>query len=290
MRIDHRLTLPTANLLTALGLLLFAASARAGGLLDLDPQGPIAGSERELLLIALGLMLVVLIPVFVMPIWFAWWYRASNTQATYMPEWTSVRLDRVVWILPALIVAALATLAWTYTHRLDPYKPIDSNVAPLKVQVVALNWKWLFIYPKQGIATVNKLVIPVHRPVSFDITSDTVMNAFFIPQLGGQIFAMAGMRTKLHLLAERTGTFFGENTQYSGRGFPYQHFEVLAEPQARFDAWIKAVKQQGESLSWANYQALQQPGIKVPVRNYAAVDEGLFDRIIGKYSATQPGP
>lgn len=266
-----------------LGMLGGAASAHAKGLLTLEPQGPIAGRERELIIITLGLMLLVVIPVFVMTTWFAWHYRAGNARATYAPEWSSHRVDLVIWLVPTLIVAVLATLTWVYTHRLNPYKPIASTAAPLEVQVVALDWKWLFIYPQQDIATVNRLVIPAGRPVSFDITSDSVMNSFFIPQLGGQVYAMAGMTTQLHLLADRPGTYFGENTQYSGRGFPYQNFTVVAKPQSGFDSWTDKVKQQDSSLTWRGFETLARPSVREPPHNFGEVEAGLFERIIGQF-------
>jgi cytochrome o ubiquinol oxidase subunit 2 len=218
-----------------------------------------------------------------MTAWFAWHYRAGNERATYMPKWESVGLDVVVWLVPAVIVLILGVLTWNYTHSLNPYKPLPADAKPLKVQVVALDWKWLFIYPEQGVASVNQLVIPTGRPVNFDITADTVMNSFFIPQLGGQIYAMAGMRTKLNLQADRPGTFFGENTQYSGRGFPFQSFEVQAKPQKGFDAWVHKVKRQDKDLDWSRYQALEKPSMRDPVRHYATVDHGLFQRIMAKY-------
>ena len=268
-----------------LGLLslTFALSAHAGGLIELQPQGPVAAQERNLILITVGLMLFVLLPVFGMTLWFAWHYRAGNERATYMPKWESLGLDVVVWLGPSLIVLILAILTWNYTHSLNPYKPIASDVKPLKVQVVALDWKWLFIYPEQGVASVNQLVIPTDRPVSFDITSDTVMNSFFIPQLGGQIYAMAGMRTELHLQADKPGTYFGENTQYSGRGFPFQNFEVQARAQKGFDAWVQKVRQQGKDLDWSRYRALEKPSVRDPVSHYAEVDNGLFQRVMAKY-------
>jgi cytochrome o ubiquinol oxidase subunit II len=270
-----------------LGLLVAVTSAHADGLLTLEPQGPIADRERELIMVTFGLMLLVVIPVFAMTTWFAWRYRAGNTRAVYSPEWSSFRVDLVVWLVPTLIVAVLATLTWIYTHRLNPYKPIDTTVAPLEVKVVALDWKWLFIYPQQGIATVNRLVIPTGRPVSFDITSDTVMNSFFIPQLGGQVYAMAGMTTQLHLLSDRPGTYFGENTQYSGRGFPYQNFTVVAKSQHAFDSWTDKVKQQAPSLSWSGFETLAQPSVREPVRYFGNVESGLFERIIEQFRATQ---
>ncbi|MET0029150.1 MAG: ubiquinol oxidase subunit II [Candidatus Thiodiazotropha sp.] len=269
-------------------LLSLASPVQAGNWLELDPQGVIAQREDHLLLITLGLMLIVVIPVLAMTLWFAWHYRAGNHKARYMPEWSSVRVDVWVWVVPALIVAVLAVLTWTYTHRLNPYAPLESTQPPLKVQVVALDWKWLFIYPEQGLASVNKLVIPVGRPVSFDITSDTVMNAFFIPQLGGQIYAMAGMRTELHLRADHAGTYFGENTQYSGRGFPYQNFKVIAKAPEDFQHWVQQVGAHTERLDWSRYERLQKPSVREPVQTFAHVDQGLFDRIMNQYMNKPP--
>jgi len=260
-------------------------SCGAAELLDLEPQGPIALSERSLIVTSFGLMLIVLVPVFLMTAWFAWWYRASNARATYAPDWIPpAKLEALIWFAPTVIVAALAILTWTYTHRLDPYKPLQTRGAPLQVQVVAMDWKWLFIYPRQGIATVNELVIPVGRPVSFEVTSDTVMNAFFIPQLGGQIFAMAGMRTELHLLAEKSGTYLGENTQYTGRGFPYQHFEVRAEPPQAFSTWVDKVKQSPQHLDPPRFAELERPSVRDPVMRFASVAPNLFARVIGKFT------
>lgn len=260
-----------------------AAAAHAGLPIELDPAGPIAGQERDLILITSGLMLLVLIPVFAMTGWFAWQYRAGNKKALYMPKWESMRVDAVAWFAPAVIVAILAGLTWVYTHKLDPYKPIASEQEPLHVQVVSLNWKWLFIYPEQGIASLNQLVIPTNRPVSFDITSDTVMTSFFIPQLGSQIYAMAGMNTQLHLQADRTGTFLGENTQFSGSGFSDNNFDVLAKTDGDFNAWVREVKAKGGDLDWAKYQQVAEPSVKPPVSEYAKVDTGLYDRIMHKY-------
>ena len=285
-----RRTLPSAlPLLLTPGLMLVTVVAHAGGVLDFKAAGPVAAREDDLIVMILGLMLIVLVPVFVMTIGFAWRYRANNSRATYRPNWSSRGLDIVVWLVPAALVAVLTAMTWIYTHRLDPYMPIDTNLDPLKVQVVAQDWKWLFIYPRQHIATVNKLVIPANRPISFDITSDTVMNAFFIPQLGGQVYAMAGMRTELHLLADQPGTYYGENTQYSGRGFPFQHFEVVAKPEHDFDAWVSTVKQQGQVLDWGNYQALRKPAARAPVGYYTTVEDGLFDRIMAQYHKPDPG-
>jgi len=198
----------------AVGAALLGSGCDARHAVLLDPKGPIALAQRDLLFDAFCVMLIVVIPVFVMAFLFARRYRASNTKAAYTPNWSySGRIDAVVWLIPAVIVVALGTLLWRTTHKLDPYRPIDTAVAPLEVQVVAQEWKWLFIYPEQGIAVVNQLAFPSGRPLSLRITSDTAMSSFYIPALGGQIYAMAGMETRLHLLADAPGTFTGRNTQ-----------------------------------------------------------------------------
>ena len=257
----------------------------------LNPKGPIALAERDLLFDAMAVMLIVVIPVFVLAFWFVWRYRASNKNARYEPDWEySVGIDSVVWLVPALIVVALGVLSWKATHKLDPYKQLASAVPPLEVEVVAQDWKWLFIYPEHKIAVVNQLVFPSKTPLSLKITSDTVMNSFFIPSLGGQIFAMAGMRTRLNLLADAPGRFVGKNTQYSGDGFSDQHFEAIATSKADFDAWVAKVKQSPDALDPTAYRALAEPSSKHPVTFYSAVEPKLFDKIIAKYSHNQAPP
>ncbi len=254
----------------------------------LDPKGPIALAERDLLFTAVALMLIVIIPVFVLAFWFTWRYRASNSKARYDPDWSySARIDAVIWLIPALIVVALGVLVWINTHKLDPFKPLASAVPPLEVEVVAQDWKWLFIYPAQEIAVVNQLVFPSQTPLSLKITSDTVMNSFFIPALGGQIFAMAGMETRLNLLADAPGRFVGQNTQYSGSGFSDQHFEAIAASQEDFDAWVAKVKQSPDRLDAATYGTLDLPSSKHPVTYYSAVERNLFHKIIARYSRSQ---
>jgi cytochrome o ubiquinol oxidase subunit 2 len=184
----------------------------------LFPRGAVALAERNILFRAFAIMMIVVIPVFVMTFWFAWRYRASNTKARYEPSWMSNAVDTVVWIVPALIVLSLGIHVWIHTHQLDPYKPLESSAQPLVVEVVAQDWKWLFVYPEQGVAAVNELAFPSGVPLSLKITSDTVMNAFSVPALGGQIYAMAGMQTQLNLNADEPRTYRGRNTQYSGYG------------------------------------------------------------------------
>ena len=272
----------------AVGAALLGSGCDARHAVLLDPKGPIALAQRDLLFDAFCVMLIVVIPVFVMAFLFARRYRASNTKAAYTPNWSySGRIDAVVWLIPAVIVVALGTLLWRTTHRLDPYRPIDTAVAPLEVQVVAQEWKWLFIYPEQGIAVVNQLAFPSGRPLSLKITSDTAMSSFYIPALGGQIYAMAGMETRLHLLADAPGTFTGRNTQYTGAGFPEQSFKAIATTPAEFDAWVAKARQAPAKLDAATYPALAARSIGHPVTFYSAFEPNLFQSIIAKYAAHQ---
>lgn len=251
-------------------------------------DGPIAGTERDLLVAAAGLMLIVVIPVFVMAGWFAWHYRASNTSARYMPDWGfSAKIEAAVWLVPTAIVVILGVMVWIYTGRLDPYKALAmKGDPPLQVEAISLDWKWLFIYPKQHIATVNELVIPSGRPVSMKLTSDTVMNSLYIPGLVGQIYTMAGMRTRLNMLADAPARFTGLNTQYSGAGFSDQHFAVRAVPAARFAAWVAKVKHAPKRLDAAAYARLERPSENVPITLYAAVEPHLFNEAIAKYQGS----
>jgi cytochrome o ubiquinol oxidase subunit 2 len=251
----------------------------------LSPDGPIASTERDLLLVAVSLMLIVVIPVFAMAAWFVWHYRARNTRARYEPEWSySAGIDAIVWLVPAAIVIVLGTLVWNYTNRLDPYKPIASSKPPLHIEAISLDWKWLFIYPQQHIAAVNELVIPDKRPISLKLTSDTVMNSLYLPGLAGQIYAMAGMQTRLNMLADAPAQLTGLNTQYSGSGFADQHFAVRVVRPGAFDAWTKKVRQSPKMLDAANYARLEKPTTNVPVTHYSAVEPDLFDKVIAKYT------
>jgi len=251
----------------------------------LNPKGPIADAERGLLIDAFSVMMIVIVPVIVMAFLFAWRYRASNRAATYAPTWAySTRVDAVVWLIPALIVIAVGVLVWRSTHKLDPYRPIASNEPAFDIQVVAQDWKWLFIYPEQGIAVVNQMAIPAGRPISLRITSDTVMNSFYVPALAGQIYAMAGMQTRLQMLADAPGRFVGRNTQYSGGGFSDQHFDVLAVSPADFDAWVAKAKASADKLDAPTYAKLAEKSRRNPVAYYSTVEPRLFDSIIAKYN------
>jgi cytochrome o ubiquinol oxidase subunit 2 len=257
----------------------------------LNPKGPIADAQRGLLIDAFSVMLIVVVPVIVLALLFAWRYRASNRDATYAPTWAySAKIDAVVWMVPALIVIAVGVLVWRSTHKLDPYREIASDVPPLDIQVVAQDWKWLFIYPEQGIAVVNQLAIPAGRPISLRITSDTVMNSFYVPALAGQIYAMAGMQTRLQMLADAPGKFVGRNTQYSGGGFSDQFFEVVATSPADFDAWVAKAKQAPAKLDAAAYAKLAEKSRLVPIAYYSGLEPRLFDSIIAKYTHAHNAP
>lgn len=268
-------------------LLAVLLSGCQGGILD--PKGPVAADEKSLILTATALMLLVVVPVIILTLVFAWKYRASNKEAVYTPKWShSTRIEAVVWLIPCVIIAFLATLTWFTTHKLDPYRPIESSNKPIRVEVVALNWKWLFIYPDLNIATVNQLAFPKAVPVNFRITSDTVMNSFFIPQLGGQIYAMAGMQTQLHLIASEAGRYKGFSANYSGAGFSGMKFEAIAtDTPAQFEQWVATVRASGQTLDATAYRALATPSENDPVRYFAAATPRLFDAIVHKYMASR---
>ncbi|NMG35145.1 ubiquinol oxidase subunit II [Azoarcus sp. TTM-91] len=264
-------------------LAVAALSGCSGGILD--PKGQVAADEKSLIITATLLMLIVVVPVIVMTLVFAWKYRATNTEAVYEPKWShSTKIELVVWLVPIIIVAILGVITWKSTHALDPYRPIESDKKPINVEVVSLNWKWLFIYPDLGIATVNELSFPKDVPVAFKITSDAAMNSFFIPQLGGQIYSMAGMQTKLHLIANEAGTYNGFSANYSGGGFSGMKFEAIAQPsEEAFQAWVEKVRTSGSTLDATAYDDLAKPSEKHAVTYYASVAPNLFGAIIGKY-------
>jgi len=251
----------------------------------IDPKGPITFAERGLMFDAIIIMMIVIVPVFILAALFVWRYRASNTSARYTPNlayyWP---VEILVWGVPAAIVVWLGFHLWHDTYKLDPYANIDPGVRPLQVDVVAQDWKWLFIYPEQDVAVVNELAFPSGRPLSLKITSDTVMNSFVIPALGGQIYAMAGMQTRLHLLADKPGRFWGRNVQYSGSGFADQQFDAVAMSNEDFDAWVAKVKQSSQQLDASTYGQLVKPSADVPVTYYSGVEPNLFDKIIAKYA------
>jgi cytochrome o ubiquinol oxidase subunit II len=273
------------------GLLSLCAVTFLGGcstILLFDPKGPIGEAERFVIIAAIGLMLIVLIPVFIMSFWFPRKYRASNTESIYMPKWShSAKIEFFMWAFPIAIVTVLAILAWNSTHSLDPYKPIHSADKPVNIEAVSLDWKWLFIYPDQNIATVNQITFPVNVPVSFRLTSDSVMTSFFIPQLGSQIYAMAGMQTRLHLLADKPGTYAGHNQQLSGRGYADMHFKANAVSREEFDSWVQKIRQSPEKLDPDRYETLAKPSVGYhPVTHFSSVKPDLFGYIVRKSDPT----
>jgi cytochrome o ubiquinol oxidase subunit II len=255
----------------------------------LDPQGPIASAERLLLINSTAIMLVVVVPVIVATLAFAWWYRASNTHATRsLDESYEGRVEFVVWSIPALTVILLGGVIWLGSHQLDPRAPIPAKSDPLRVDVVALDWKWLFIYPDHGVAAVNQLVIPAGTPVEFRLTSATVMNSFFVPQLGSQIYAMGGMITHLHLLADEPGEYPGFSANFSGDGFSGMRFIVKSVPAGAFNAWLEQARGAGSSLDDAGYAELAKPSQDVPPTTYRSVEPKLFERILDQTTGSGP--
>lgn len=248
-------------------------------------KGMIGKDERDLIFTAVGLMLLVVIPVIILTLVFAYKYRESNSNAKYDPEFThSTKIEIVVWGVPIIIIGILAVIVWKTTHALDPYKPIEvAGVKPLNVQVVALDWKWLFIYPEQHIATINYVQFPVGVPIKFTVTADAPMNSFIIPQLGGQIYAMAGMTTQLHLIADEEGVYDGRGYVINGNGFNGMHFKSHVTSQEEFDTWVQSVKSSPNNLTTDTYKQLVKPTEYVPPKFYGAVADNLFDNIVMKY-------
>jgi cytochrome o ubiquinol oxidase subunit II len=269
----------------AFGLVLLCSGCGALTSPDLDPSGPVTLAERRLLFDAVSIMMIVIVPVFIMAALFTWRYRGTNRNAIYTPNFAYYwPVEILVWGVPAAIIVWLGFHLWEATHRLDPYKAINQDVEALRVEAVAQDWKWLFIYPEQNIAVVNELVFPSGTPLALRITSDTVMNSFVIPALGGQIYAMAGMQTRLHLLADKPGRFMGRNVQYSGRGFADQQFDAIATSSKEdFAAWAAKVKASLDTLDAETYEQLAKPSAKVPVTYYSGVEPNLFDKIIAKW-------
>jgi cytochrome o ubiquinol oxidase subunit 2 len=252
----------------------------------LSPAGDIAAQQRDLLLISTGLMLLIIIPVLALTVLFAWRYRATNTEARYEPDWDhSTQLELVIWAAPLLIIICLGAITWTGTHLLDPYRglerlssgqPVKPGTEPLKVQVVSLDWKWVFIYPQLGIATVNELAAPVNRPINFEITSGTVMNSFYVPALAGQIYAMPAMQTKLHAVINKPGDYDGFSANYSGAGFSGMKFRFYGQSVEDFDKWVAKVKQEGSALDREGYLKLEKPTENEPVRYFNSVPADLY--------------
>ena len=272
-------------------LMLLLALGGCSGVLD--PQGPVGANEKTITLDALVIMLAIVIPTIIVAFVFAWHYRASNTRATYRPEWAfSGTLEIVVWAIPLLVILFLGGVIWVGSHQLDPGRPLPprNGLQPEEVQVVSLDWKWLFIYPREGVASVNQVVVPAGAPVRFRITSGSVMNTFFVPQLGGMIYAMNGMETDLNLQADHPGSYYGLSGQFSGDGFSGMDFRVRSVPPAEFATWLARTKAAGPMLDLAGYGRLQQQSQDVAPFTYRAVQPGLFEMIVAHRLPPGPGP
>ena len=247
----------------------------------LDPHGPVASAERQILFNSLGIMLAIVIPTIVATLGVAWWFRSSNRRATYLPDFEySGRIELLVWSIPAMTVLLVGGVAWVGAHDLDPHKPISATAKPLTIQVVSLDWKWLFIYPEQGIASVNHLTVPVGTPLSFELTSSGVMNSFFVPQLGSQIYTMSGMVTRLQLQADHPGSYPGLSANFSGEGFADMRFTVDAVPEAQFAQWVTAARNSGPALDATSYADLAKPSRAVAPFTYRSVASGLFQKLL----------
>ena len=281
-----------AGSLGKLGLLACATLLSGCNTVLMHPSGDVAAQQGHLIVVSTLLMLLIIVPVIILTFVFAWRYRQSNTQARYQPDWDhSIQLELVIWAAPLLIIIALGAVTWISTHTLDPYRPLQrldadrpftANVKPLTIDVIALDWKWLFIYPEQGIAVVNELAAPVDMPIEFRITAESVMNSFFIPALAGQIYAMPGMETQLHAVINHPGNFQGFSANYSGAGFSAMHFQFRGMNNADFEQWVQSAKAGGATLDRTVYLQLEKPSVREPVHKYATVDPGLYDAILNR--------
>ncbi len=279
--------------ITVLPLLLAMSGCK---MVVMNPAGDIAVQQRDLIVISTALMLLIIVPVIALTLFFAWKYRRSNTKAKYDPEWHhSTRLEIIIWAAPLVIIVILGAITWMSTHLLDPYRPLDrlspgrsaAAVKPLKVEVVALDWKWLFIYPELGVATVNELAAPVDTPIDFKITASSVMNSFYVPALAGQIYAMPGMQTQLHAVINKPGVYEGFSANYSGAGFSGMHFKFHGMSHKDFEAWAAQVKSGQERLDGPTYLAVERPSENAPVRRFASVEPGLFKAVVNR--CVEPG-
>jgi len=261
-------------------------------LVVLNPAGDVAAQQGRLVVTATLLMLLIIVPVIFLVLLFAWKYRQNNTSAEYDPDFHhSTKLELVIWSVPLMIIIALGTITWISTHKLDPYRPLDridaqrplpAGVTPLEVEVVSLDWKWLFFYPEQGIATVNELAAPVDRPIHFKLTSSTTMNAFYVPDLAGMIYTMPGMQTELNAVINKAGVYDGLSSHYSGQGFAGMRFKFHGLSQGDFDAWVQKAKAEGKPLDKATYLQLEQPSERDPVQRFSSVQADLYHRILNR--------
>ncbi|WP_248925933.1 ubiquinol oxidase subunit II [Paenibacillus hamazuiensis] len=285
-----------ANMLrgfTALGVVagIFTLTTGCESMIVFDPKGPIGAQQRDLINFTILLCLIILVPVLLLTAWIVWRFRdKKNNNAPYQPIWShSTKLEIIWWGIPILVILVLAIATARYTYALDPAKPLESEKKPVTIQVTSLNWKWLFQYPEQGIATVNYLVIPERTPIKFELTSDGPMNSFWVPQLGGMIYTMSGMSTTLYLQADEPGNYMGTGANFTGREFAKMGFTAKAVTQADFDKWVTEAKGSGNALTDEGYQKLALPGISDRI-TYASIPSGLFEKIVHEYSMSRGAP
>ncbi|HEX5797968.1 MAG TPA: ubiquinol oxidase subunit II [Candidatus Saccharimonadales bacterium] len=251
----------------------------------LNPKGGVAAKERDLIIFGTVLSLIIIVPVFTMTFVIAWKYREGNKKAKYQPDWDHSKLfESIWWGVPLILIIILSVVTWKSSHELDPFKPLQAEGKPLRVQVVALQWKWLFIYPEQNIATVNYVQFPEDTPINFEVTSDAPMNSFWIPSLGGQIYAMSGMVTKLHLIADQTGEYRGSSANISGRGFSGMKFVAEATTSSAFEDWVRETKKSSKKLGIDEYSSLSEPSENNPAELFVLADTNLFDYITHKFT------
>lgn len=269
-----------------------AGLAGCGKTVVLNPAGDIAAQQGNLVVTATLLMLIIIVPVILLTLLFAWKYRQGNVDAKYDPDWHhSTVLELVIWSVPLMIIIALGALTWIATHKLDPYRPLDridaqralaADAKPLEVQVVAMDWKWLFFYPEQGIATVNELAAPVDRPIRFKLTATSTMNAFYVPDLAGMIYAMPGMQTELNAVINKPGVFQGLASHYSGKGFSGMTFKFHGLSDAEFAQWVDKARADGKPLDKISYLQLARPSERDPVQLFSSVEPDLYHRVLNR--------
>lgn len=271
-------------------ILIFFGLLHGNNIAVLNPKGPIGQQERQLIYFALLLSLIVVLPVFALLFGIAWRYREGNKKAKYTPDWDhNVFIEGIWWLVPSILILILSVVTWNSSHHLDPYRRLASSTKPLTIQVIALDWKWLFIYPEQNIASVNYVKFPTNTPVNFQITADAPMNSFWIPQLGGQIYAMPGMITQLNLMADQAGNYRGSSANISGQGFASMTFTAQAGPKNDFNHWVKDAKKSPNHLNFNTYAALAKPSQYNPATYYSSSTNGLFDAVMLKYMVPSQG-
>ncbi len=282
MRTKYKLLFATVAVLGLLGIVFFLL--RGVDMAVLNPKGHIADKQRELIIIATLLGMTVVIPVFVLLFGIAWKYREGNTKAKYSPDWQNNRLIETLWWgIPLVIITVLGVIAWQSSHELDPYRSLDSTKKPVKIQVVALQWRWLFIYPDEKVASMSDVHFPVDTPVDFEITADAPMNSFWIPKLGGQVYAMTGMSTQLHLEASETGDYHGSSANISGEGFAGMKFTAKVTSDDDFRRWLNDANRSTDELNSVTYDHIADPSKDTAVRNYRLGQDNLYDTIVMKY-------